>query len=165
MIVSILFAIAVQTLAVYPVNIINNIEISMNHNTETEINIQLSQRELNCLALNVYYESRGETLKGQLAVASVTLNRAKDERYPNDICSVVWQTSQFSWTSDGNSDNPMDKESWKNAQRIALFASAEYSSTIDITDGAIMFHAVGENPSWKKRFERTAQIGGHIFYR
>ena len=165
MIANILFAIVVQSLVVDPAMIINNIEITPNHNAETEMNIQLTKKELNCLALNIYHESRGETLKGQLAVASVTLNRATDDRYPDDVCSVVWQPSQFSWTSDRNSDNPNDINAWKNAQLIALLVSSEYSSTVDVTDGAIMFHAVGSKPRWRKRFEKTAQIGGHVFYR
>jgi spore germination cell wall hydrolase CwlJ-like protein len=165
MIVNILFAIVVQTLAVDPVKLINNVETTMNHNVKTETNIQLTQRELNCLALNIYHESHGEPLIGQLAVASVTLNRATDDRYPNDVCSVVWQDSQFSWTNDRNSDKPKDAKSWKMAQKIAITISAEYSPIIDVTDGATMFHAVGSKPSWRKRFEKTAQIGGHIFYR
>lgn len=165
MIANILFAIVVQTLAVDPAKLINNIETTMNHNAKTEMNIQLTQRELNCLALNVYHESRGEPILGQLAVAYVTINRATDDRYPDDICSVVWQDSQFSWTSDRNSDKPKDAISWDIAQSVAIMISSEYSPIIDVTDGATMFHAVGSKPSWRKRFNKTAQIGGHVFYR
>jgi N-acetylmuramoyl-L-alanine amidase len=165
MIANILFAIVVQNLAVDPAMIINIIETMTNHNTETEINIQLTEKELNCLALNIYHESRGEPLEGQLAVASVTLNRASDDRYPDNVCLVVWQDSQFSWTSDRNSDKPKDEKSWKIAQNVAMMVSSEYSPIIDVTDGATMFHAVGSKPRWRKRFEKTAQIGGHVFYR
>ena len=126
---------------------------------------KLTEKELNCLALNIYHESRGEPLKGQLAVASVTLNRAIDDRYPDDICSVVWQPSQFSWTNDRISDKPKNANSWKIAKNVAIIISSEYSPIIDVTNGATMFHAVGSKPSWRKRFEKTAQIGGHVFYR
>lgn len=165
MIAKILFAVVVQNLAVDPAIITNITETTMNPNAETEMNIQLTEKELNCLALNIYHESRGEPLKGQLAVASVTLNRATDDRYPDDVCSVVWQPSQFSWTNDRNSDNPNDIKSWEIAQNIAIIISSEYSPFTDVTNGATMFHAVGSKPSWRKRFEKTTQIGGHVFYR
>jgi len=65
--------------------------------TYTEIN-----KEIKCLADNIYFEARNESVKGQVAVASVTKNRVKSKHYPNTICKVVWEHRQFSWTLDGN---------------------------------------------------------------
>lgn len=137
----------------------------MNYETNTEQQIVLTEKELNCLALNIYHESRGESLTGQFAVAEVTLNRMKDDRYPNDVCAVVWQKNQFSWTNDGNTDNPKDNKSWTIAKRIARSISIRYNSQISITNGATMFHAAGVKPRWRKHFKKTIQIDGHIFYR
>lgn len=165
MIVDMLFAIVIhQNLSNYNMEL-SNILSDMNYDFNTEQQIELTEQEMNCLALNIYHESRGESITGQMAVAEVTLNRTQDERYPDDVCSVVWQENQFSWTSDNASDKPKDKKSWQRAQRIARIISQKYNSSVNITNGAIMFHAIGSKPTWRKKFERTIQIGGHVFYR
>jgi spore germination cell wall hydrolase CwlJ-like protein len=120
--------------------------------------------QLYCLAQNIYFESRGESLEGQAAVAWVTLNRVLDHRFPNTICKVVWQDSQFSWTQDGNSDVPGEAMSWDRAQDIALDLVYNYDPELDPTSGSTYFHERSVRPSWSRRFERVGQIDNHIFY-
>jgi spore germination cell wall hydrolase CwlJ-like protein len=71
-----------------------------------------------CLALNMFFEARNESLIGQVMVAEVTLNRVANARFPDTVCEVVWQDRQFSWTHDGKTDNPnklphVDREAWR----------------------------------------------------
>ncbi len=124
---------------------------------------------LRCLALNVYHEARSEPEIGQLAVAAVTLNRVHSEAFPDSVCKVVKQGGQhrnrcqFSWWCDGKSDRPTEAEAWKNARRIsrlALLGQAE-----DPTDEALYYHATYVKPRWSRKFERTARIDHHVFYR
>lgn len=105
-------------------------------------------RELRCLALNIYFEARGEAPEGQLAVGLVSMNRVHSKRYPNSICRVVWQKRQFSWTHDGKSDRPREKAAWQLAQSIALAVYEKYRilptqsrSAVDITRGALHYYA------------------------
>ena len=74
---------------------------------------------LTCLAMNIYFEARSESTLGQHAVAQVTMNRVASDKYPNSVCDVVWQSGQFSWTNDGKSDVPKNKEAWEKAKHIA----------------------------------------------
>lgn len=123
-----------------------------------------SDEDRHCLAQNMYFESRGESQVGQEFVAWVTLNRVMDLDFPNDICSVVWQSSQFSWTADGKSDTPTDPVAWEQAQSIAEEVMLAYGVERDPTEGATYFHADWVTPDWANRFERIVQIDGHIFY-
>ena len=116
-----------------------------------------------CLAMNVYWEARSEDTKGQLAVAEVTLNRVESEKYPDNICDVVWQRKQFSWTHDGKSDNPKHVKAWEKAQRIALFAMA--TSNKIVGDDVTHYHADYTQPYWTTSYERVAKVGTHIFYK
>ncbi|BBE33119.1 cell wall hydrolase [Sphingosinicella microcystinivorans] len=120
--------------------------------------------EMRCLASAIYYEARGESLEGQLAVAQVILNRAENERWPNDICAVVYQSGQFSFTFDGKPDIPAVKgPAWKRAEAIAIIAVGQ--GWQDVTDKATFFHATYVKPGWRRVKEQTRRIGGHIFYR
>jgi len=123
--------------------------------------------ELYCLALNIYFESRGEPTEGQYAVADVTLNRVEDTRFPDTICEVVYQRRQFSWTHQIR--NPRDprlseREAWHDAQLYAIEIS-QWDIMRGITDGATYFHADYVRPSWRRHFEKTGRIGVHLFYR
>jgi hypothetical protein len=124
-------------------------------------------KEINCLARNIYFESKGEPYDGQLAVGLVTINRVKTAGFPTTICAVVWQKHQFSWTRDGRSDKPQHPDMWNQAQEIArlLLGSKTLDAVEDITMGATHFHATYIKPRWGKRLERTIRIGNHIFYR
>ena len=117
-----------------------------------------------CLAQNIYFEARGESLLGQALVGWVTLNRVQNSDFPEDICTVVWQKGQFSWTHDGKSDRPRNKESWAAAQIVADEVIQAYGVERDPTEGATYFHADSVNPSWAKSFERVVRIDNHIFY-
>lgn len=117
-----------------------------------------------CLALNVYFEARSEDTLGQLAVAEVTLNRVASERYPDDVCSVVWQPKQFSWTHDGKSDAPKDKRAWAEAQRIAQIALETEGLSV-VGDDVTHYHADYTEPYWSKSYVRVAKVGTHIFYK
>lgn len=117
---------------------------------------------LACLSLNVYYEARNQPVEGQIAVAQVTMNRVLSSEFPNDVCSVVWQPSQFSWTHDGKSDKPSDATAWKQAKAIAQLVSTQ--DIRDETVGATFYHADYVNPFWASSFNQTAVIATHVFY-
>ncbi len=126
--------------------------------------------DLQCLALTIYFEARGEPQAGKLAVASVVMNRVADRRYPNRICDVVRQGGewpryrcQFSWWCDGRSDFPRNSEAWTQSSALAFLVY--WGFLRDPTEGALWYHAEYVRPFWRKAFERGPKIGGHIFYR
>lgn len=125
----------------------------------------VAAEEKRCLALNIYFESRGEPEEGQMAVAHVTLNRVRSNRFPNSICDVVYQPRQFSWTHLRKSHIPRNKTAWKRAKDIAAIAIRWHLVGEDFSDGALFFHADYVQPYWAEHFEQTVQIGRHIFYR
>lgn len=116
-----------------------------------------------CLKTALYFESRGESLKGQFAVAEVILNRVDNPTYPSSVCAVVKQGCQFSFTCDGHSDVMRDQEAADRAGRIArvMLDGAPRA----LTQGATHFHTVSVRPNWARKFPRTASIGAHLFYR
>ena len=119
-----------------------------------------------CLATNIYFEARGESKLGQKAVAWVTLNRVEDPNYPDTICDVVWDNKQFSWTHDGKSDVPKDRDAWLEAQLMAFQVLVDYQlNNEDPTEGSIMFHEATIKPEWRKEYEVTSRIDNHIFYK
>jgi hypothetical protein len=124
----------------------------------------VSDEDRKCLAKNIYFEARGESQVGQAAVAWVTLNRVAASEFPTNICAVVWQSSQFSWTHDGKSDRPRDPAAWATAQAIAREVVEAYGVDRDPTEGATYFHATTVKPKWAKQFERVVQIDNHIFF-
>lgn len=125
----------------------------------------ISDKDRECLALNVYFESRGESQIGQEFVAWVTLNRVASGKFPNTVCGTVWEDKQFSWTHDGKSDKPKDKEAWAIAKAIAGEVLEAYGVDRDPTEGATFFHADYTNPYWTESVNRVVQIDKHIFYK
>lgn len=125
----------------------------------------LDDKQVKCLAENVYHESRGESLQGQVAVAKVTLNRL-DEGYAHSICGVVKQGCQFSWTCNGPKTAPSG-QSWYQAVGVALVTLNNKEQVEDPTNGATHFHATYINwqPTWRRVKNSVQQIGNHIFYR
>jgi spore germination cell wall hydrolase CwlJ-like protein len=118
--------------------------------------------ELECLAGATYFESRGEPLEGQLAVAEVIINRAESGRFANSICGVVHQRGQFSFVRGGKMPSiNRDSRAWREALAVAQVAQDEEweSSASD----ALFFHARRVSPKW--RLKRVAAVGNHIFYR
>lgn len=128
---------------------------------------EVFEKTLQCLAMNVYHEARSEPIKGKVAIAAVTMNRVKSGRFPSTVCDVVKQgtrrSCQFSWWCDGKKDTPADEDAWESAQEIARSALLGLSE--DPTKGALYYHADHVKPSWSRRFERTAHIGQHHFYK
>src|SRR3954471_22546585 len=122
-----------------------------------------ADREQDCLAKAVYFESRGEPIEGQLAVAEVVMNRAASGRYPAGLCDVITQKAQFSFIRNGRFPTPDEaSEAWRKAVAIAKIASDKLVSTLP--SDVLWYHADYVAPSWGKRLTRTAQIGLHIFY-
>lgn len=121
-------------------------------------------RELMCLAQAVYFESRGEPLDGQLAVARVVVNRADSGTFPDDYCSVVTQRSQFSFVRGGTIPQPnTGSAAWDRAKAIARIAHRDlWDSPVE---DSLYFHANYVRPSWARRMTMRAQIDSHIFYR
>jgi len=120
-------------------------------------------RESECLAASVYFESKGEPLEGQLAVAEVVMNRAESGgRFPPSICKVVFQKGQFHFVRGGGFP-PIAKASraWREAVAIAKIAMNE--AWASRASKAMYFHATRVSPRWNKT--RVAQLGNHIFYR
>ncbi len=120
-----------------------------------------------CLREAIYFEARGEPLRGQFAVAEVVLNRVDAGSFGRGVCGVVNRTAAgscaFSYVCDGASDTLRDPAARDRAGRIARLMLD--GAPRALTAGATYFHAVGVRPSWARRFDRTAQIGAHLFYR
>ena len=120
--------------------------------------------QMRCLAGAVYFESRGEPLAGQLAVAQVVINRADDRRFPASYCGVVYQRAQFSFVKNGRMPRiKTGSAAWDRAKSIARIAHEEMWESE--AGEAVYFHANYVRPSWSRRKTRTAQIDTHIFYR
>jgi len=120
-----------------------------------------------CLKTALYFEARGESLKGQFAVAEVILNRVDSPAYPNSVCGVVGQGSrgscQFSYHCDGQGEAMHERGAADLAGRIARVMLD--GAPRGLTSGATYFHSRAVRPSWSKKFPQTAAIGAHLFYR
>ena len=133
--------------------------------------LSAEEKEINCLALNIYFEARSESHQGQLAVAYVTMNRVESSRFPDSVCKVVWQRRQFSWTHDGKSDRPSELRAWSKAKAVAEHIYKNYhrfmeitKGATDITRGALHYYAPKmANPIWAKQMVAVARIGDHVF--
>ena len=121
-------------------------------------------QETNCLATAVYFEARGESVEGQLAVARVVMNRAASGRYPPDWCSVVKQPWQFSFVRHGEFPSiDMGSSAWARAQGVARIAIANVVPSLQ--PDVLWYHATYVAPSWGHRLNMVEKIGAHIFYR
>ncbi|MGP9788997.1 cell wall hydrolase [Roseinatronobacter sp. NSM] len=127
--------------------------------------------QMQCLATAIYHEARGESLKGQFAVAEVVLNRVQSSHFPGSICAVVYQGvqsgriggCQFSFACDAQPDTMPNRRAADIANRIAyVMANGAHRG---LTGGAQYFHTTAVNPTWSARFTQTTQIGAHLFYR
>lgn len=122
-----------------------------------------------CLSEALYFEARGEGMKGQLAVAEVILNRVASPKYPSTVCGVVHQGTgrlnacQFSFTCDGIPDIINEPLAWERAGKIARLMLD--GKAPDLTAGATHFHTTQVRPGWAQVFPQTARIGAHVFYR
>jgi spore germination cell wall hydrolase CwlJ-like protein len=135
-----------------------------------EASMQERDRQLKCLAQNIYYEARGEPFEGKVAVAQVTLNRAKSGQFPDDICQVVFQKTkfnekvvcQFSWYCEQPTRaRPIHPDAFDESYEVAKRVLLE-GFRLDSLKSALYFHADYVAPNWGK--EKVAVIGRHIFY-
>ena len=153
---------------------------------------QVPERSAECLALNMYHEARGQGTAGLFAVSAVVLNRVNDKRFPNSVCEVIeqgpiresWKTRQhkdlpkykrqyypiknkcqFSWYCDGKSDTPYNKKKYQELLDLSKAIMYNELSFVDITDGALFYHADYVTPGWAKTKQKTVEIQDHIFYR
>nr|WP_246723559.1 cell wall hydrolase [Rhizobium sp. ARZ01] len=129
-----------------------------------------SAAEQKCLAEGIYFEARGESLKGQAAVAQVILNRARNPAYPNTVCNVVYQGEklrtgcQFSFTCDRIPDLVLAPWHWKTAKEVAMAVTAGKIWLPEI-GSSTHYHATYVKPNWGPTMKQVAKIGKHIFYR
>lgn len=130
---------------------------------------QIDARQQDCLAQAIYYEARGESQRGQIAVAEVIMNRVRSGAYPNSVCGVVYQGShrstgcQFTFTCDGSLNQRPRGRAWDRAQRVATAVMSGY--TRPITQGATHYHTHAVNPVWNSGLVETTNIESHVFYR
>ena len=119
-------------------------------------------RELECLAVGIYYEAKSESLKGQLAVGHVIANRAESGRFPSSYCGVLFQRSQFSFIRGHALPSvPRASQDWLDAVAIAKIVDQEIQPSP--VGKALYFHARRVSPGW--RLTRVATLGNHVFYR
>lgn len=135
---------------------------SLNSLVESHAAAELTDEELVCLARAVYFESKGEPLEGQLAVAEVIINRSKSGRFPTSLCGVVKQKSQFSFVRGGRIPAAPDNAAWRKAVAIAHIAQQDLADSAG--SKALFFHARYVRPGWRG-LTRVASVGNHIFYR
>ena len=138
---------------------------------DSPVTAEIRDRQLDCLAKNIYHEAKGEPFEGKVAVAQVTINRAASGQFPSDICKVVYQKNmvydkvlcQFSWYCEqAVFTKPKNTAAYKESQIVARQVLLE-EFRLPSLKHALYFHATDINPGWKK--ERVATIGGHVFYK
>jgi spore germination cell wall hydrolase CwlJ-like protein len=132
---------------------------------------EMQEAELECLALNIYFETHAASLIDAMSVSDVVLNRVNSKRYPDTVCDVVHdgykkgkKTCQFSWYCDGKTDVPMDNDSWEKSRKHArdIYVHSAYRG---VTEGATHYHAHYMRAYWAPSLNRIARMGQHIFYR
>jgi len=140
-------------------------EIDPDYMTAAEV-----EKSLDCLAMNVYREAGHESFEGKVAVAQVTLNRVNSNKFPRDVCAVVYQKSrftervicQFSWYCDSKHRNrPVDDDAYEESYKVAKMVFLE-DFRLESLKHALYYHADYVSPNWK--LKRITKIGAHIFY-
>ena len=151
--------------------------------TVIDRSLVVNDKEVTCMAKNIFYEAAVESTAGKLAVAHVTLNRVDSRHYPNTVCEVVYEglhythasgkefpvrdRCQFSWYCDGKGDEPREgSRLWEDSQELARYVLLRQEELPDITDGALHYHASYiDAPIWAKSKKITTKIDTHIFYK
>jgi len=122
-----------------------------------------------CLSEALYFEARGETVKGQFAVAEVIMNRVKSARFPGSLCGVIRQGTgkryqcQFTYTCDGYAEVISEPKAFERVSKVARAVMDGVAG--NLTEGATHYHTKAVRPRWARVYQKTAQIGDHIFYR
>ncbi|MFY0679426.1 MAG: cell wall hydrolase [Thalassovita sp.] len=125
--------------------------------------------EWQCLTEALYFEARGESVRGQFAVAEVILNRVDSVRFPNSACAVINQGTgrkyqcQFTYTCDGHKEVVAEHNAYRQVAKVAQLMVN--GAARELTSGATYYHTKAVRPSWSRKFDRTATIGVHHFYR
>ena len=158
----------VSTLTLKKINTLKETQLV---SSKDVVSIRDRERQLDCLAKNIYHEAAGEPFEGKVAVAQVTMNRAESGKFPSDVCAVVYQKNvfyekvvcQFSWYCQNGGQplirsSAMYDESYKVAKKVLL-----EDFRLDIMKTAMYYHADYVNPNWK--LEKIGKIGRHIFYK
>lgn len=121
-------------------------------------------RQMECLAGAIYFEARGEPIKGQLAVGQVVVNRAESRTFPGTYCDVVYQRSQFSFVRGGRMPGiKRSSRAWQRAKALAHIAHQGLWESG--AQDSLYFHANYVRPSWARKKIARATIDTHIFYR
>lgn len=137
----------------------------------SDITAEVRERQLACLAKNIYYEAGSEPFEGKVAVAQVTINRVESGQFPNDICKTIYQKNvfyekvvcQFSWYCDRAATvRPIHKGNYEESMTAAKKVLLE-GFRLPSLESALYYHADYVNPGWRK--EKVAKIGRHIFYK
>lgn len=137
----------------------------------SQITTAVRERQLGCLAKNIYYEAGSEPFEGKVAVAQVTMNRVNSGQFPDDVCKTIYQKNvvyekvicQFSWACDRDSGaRPPNNASYKESVEVAKKVLLEEFRLPTLKD-AMYYHADYINPGWRR--EKVAKIGRHIFYK
>ena len=128
-------------------------------------------KDIICMAQNLYFEGRGESTKGMVAIGDVVRARVLRPNWPSSICEVVWEkrwskkykkwVPQFSWTLDGKSDNPHEIKQWNNILILAEQITFNEVSNDFVADH---YHSTSVDPYWAKKMVSTGTVGNHIFY-
>ncbi|MEM6578261.1 MAG: cell wall hydrolase [Pseudomonadota bacterium] len=149
------------------------VEIEYSREWLADLNIEPEKAGKNsewaCLAEAIYFEARGESVKGQFAVAEVILNRVDSAEFPDTICKVVNEGTgrkyacQFTYTCDGIPEKINEPRAFDRVSKVAHLMAEGVERTL--TDGATHYHTKSVNPNWSRVFSRTATIGYHHFYR
>lgn len=132
---------------------------------------QQVEQQLDCLTLNIYKEAGREPFEGKVAIAQVTINRTKNDKFPDDICAVVYQKNyfmktvvcQFSWYCNRvHKNRPIDQKQYEESYAVAKKVLLE-GFRLESLREALFYHADYVNPNW--RYQRIIKIGTHIFYK
>ena len=123
--------------------------------------------ELMCLATAIFFEARDQPITGQELVAEVIINRVEHERFPVDVCSVVYQPKAFSFTHDGKSDDMDDYQGYQDliAKRLAVKLASDYlvgGKRLGVT--STHYHTLEVSPFWADAFLVDGVFGDHVFY-
>jgi spore germination cell wall hydrolase CwlJ-like protein len=140
-------------------------------NAPDVVSIQTRERQLDCMAMNIYREAGHEPFEGKVAVAQVTMNRVKDGRFGDDVCGVIYKKNvvmdkvvcQFSWACDSATKaRPVNPVAYQESMAVAKKVLLE-GFKLDVLRNALYYHANYVNPQWP--LEKIGQIGNHIFYK
>lgn len=135
------------------------------------VSIKTREKQLDCLAINIYREAGHEPFEGKVAVAQVTMNRVASGKFGHDVCGVVYQKNvvmekvvcQFSWACDSAArTKPVNKSAYEESYAVAKKVLLE-NFRLDIMKDALYYHANYVNPRWN--LDKIGSIGNHIFYR